>query len=67
MSVRIEYDGDEKYAVVRVKVKDLSDDDLKKGDYVDYRGDVYKFLGYEYGTYTILENIFTGDIKELGP
>jgi hypothetical protein len=67
MDVRIEDYGNEKFAVIRVKVKDLSDDDLKKGDFVDYRGNVYKFLGYEYGTYTTLENVFTGEIKQLGP
>lgn len=67
MDIRIEDCEDEKYAVVRVRVKDLGDEDLKKGDFVEYRKNVYKFLGYEYGTYTILEDVFTGETISLNP
>jgi|TARA_B110000971_G_scaffold158640_1_gene162034 hypothetical protein len=48
----------EKY--IKVKIKSLSDD-LKVGDFLEYKGVVYKFLGYEYGTYPIGENMETGE------
>ncbi len=50
---------------VKIKVKNLSDDDLKVGDFVEYNEVVYKFLGYEYGTYPIGENLETGETVTL--
>ncbi len=50
---------------VKIKVKNLSDDDLKVGDFVEYNEVVYKFLGYEYGTYPIGENVETGETVTL--
>lgn len=53
----------EKY--VKIKVKNLSDNDLKVGDFIEYNEVVYKFLGYEYGTYPIGENVETGETVTL--
>lgn len=53
----------EKY--VKIKVKNLSDEDLKVGDFIEYNEIIYKFLGYEYGTYPIGENIETGETVTL--
>lgn len=50
--------------MLKVEVKDL--DDAKKGDYVHHREKVYKFLGYDWGTYAILEDS-EGNQIELGP
>jgi hypothetical protein len=59
----LEEDG-KKYVMLKVEVKDL--DDAKKGDYVDHRGKVYQFMGYDYGTYAILEDQ-EGNQIEIGP
>lgn len=53
----------EKY--VKIKVKNLSDNDLKVGDFIEYNEVIYKFLGYEYGTYPIGENLETGETVTL--
>ena len=53
----------EKY--VKIKVKNLWDNDLKVGDFIEYNEVIYKFLGYEYGTYPIGENVETGETVTL--
>ena len=55
----------EKYIYIKVKVKDLNDSDLSKGDYIEWNGEVFKFLGWEYGTYPIAENLETGETITL--
>jgi hypothetical protein len=48
-----EEDG-EKYINIRKKV--LTIEEAKKGDYVEYKGQIYKFIGWDYGTYPVLED-----------
>jgi hypothetical protein len=50
---------------LKIKVKNLSDNDLKVGDYFEYNDIIYKFLGYEYGTYPVGENVKTGETITL--
>lgn len=50
---------------VEVEVKEFGCDELSEGDYVEYNDVIYKFLGYEYGTYPIAENIETGETVTL--
>lgn len=50
---------------IEIEVKDFINDTFNVGDYVQYKGVVYKFLGYEYGTYPIGENIETGETVTL--
>jgi hypothetical protein len=50
---------------LKIKVKNLSDNDLKVGDYFEYNDVIYKFLGYEYGTYPVGENVETGETVTL--
>lgn len=47
--------------LIEVEVKGLSDNDLKVGDYIEYRGKVYKFEGWEYGSNPIIKDIETGE------
>lgn len=53
------------YRNIRVYVKELNDSDLRPNDYVNWQGDTYKFLGWEYGTYPIVEDLDTGETKSL--
>ena len=46
---------------VKLEVKNLYDNDLKVGDFIEYKEIIYKFLGYEYGTYPMGENVETGE------
>lgn len=47
---------------VKIKVKQFGiDSGIKEGDYIEYDDIVYKFLGYEWGTYPLAENIETGE------
>ena len=46
---------------VKIKVKKFNLNKLKVGDFFEYKDVVYKFLGYEYGTYPIGENVETGE------
>jgi len=51
---------------VKIKVKQFGiDSDIKEGDYIEYDDIVYKFLGYEWGTYPLAENIETGEQVNL--
>ena len=54
----------EEYTKVKVKQFNLSDN-FKKGDFVSWEGTVYKFLGWDYGTYPIVEDLETGETKNL--
>ena len=40
-------------------------DQIEIGDYIEYKDVIYKFLGYEYGTYPVGENIKTGETVTL--
>jgi hypothetical protein len=50
---------------VKIKVKNFNINKLKVGDFFEYNEVIYKFLGYEYGTYPIGENIETGETVTL--
>lgn len=50
---------------VKIKVKKFNLNKLKVGDFFEYNEIVYKFLGYEYGTYPIGENVETGETVTL--
>ena len=52
---------------VKIKVKQFDLNKLKTGDFFEYEEVVYKFLGYEYGTYPIGENVETGETINLPP
>ena len=53
------------YRNIRVYVKELHDSDLRTGDYINWKGETYKFLGWEYGTYPIAEDLETGETITL--
>jgi len=57
-------EGGKKYVMLKVEVKDLND--AKTGDYVFHRNKVWKFMGYDWGTYAILEDE-EGTQIEIGP
>jgi hypothetical protein len=50
---------------VKIKVKKFNLNKLKVGDFFEYNEVIYKFLGYEYGTYPIGENVETGKTVTL--
>lgn len=50
---------------VKIKVKKFNLNKLKVGDFFEHNEVVYKFLGYEYGTYPIGENVKTGETLTL--
>ena len=50
---------------VKIKVKKFNLNKLKVGDFFEYNEVIYKFLGYEYGTYPIGENLETGETVTL--
>lgn len=50
---------------IKVKVKRFGFEDFEINDYIEYDNTIYKFIGYEYGTYPIAENIETGEIVTL--
>lgn len=50
---------------VKIKVKKFNLNKLKVGDFFEYNEIIYKFLGYEYGTYPIGENVETGETVTL--
>ena len=54
-----------KKVVIEVEVKDWQDSDIKVGDYIEYKGEVYEFEGYEYGTYPFARHIETGEQIQL--
>ena len=55
----------EKYVDIKVKVKQFGFEEIEIGDYVEYNNKVYKFIGYEWGTYPIAEDIETGETVTL--
>jgi hypothetical protein len=59
-----EYIDGEKYVIIKKKV--VSIDDAKEGDYVEYNGEIYKFLGWDYGSYPVLEDE-EGEVKTIYP
>lgn len=50
---------------IKIKVKKWGVDDVKVGDYVEYKSQVVKFLGYDYGTYPFGEDVESKEIIEL--
>lgn len=54
-----------KTTTIEVEIKDWDNPDLKVGDFLEYKGEVYKFDGYEWGTYSIATHIETGKQIEL--
>jgi hypothetical protein len=50
---------------LKIKVKKFNLNKLKVGDFFEYNEVIYKFLGYEYGTYPIGENVETGETVTL--
>lgn len=56
----------EKEVWIKHKVKQFgSDDTIKIGDYIEWRGTVYQFNGWDFGTYQITTNIETNEQIEL--
>ena len=54
-----------KKVLIEIEVKDWQDSDIKVGDYIEYKGEVYEFEGYEYGLHPIAKHIITGEQIEL--
>jgi len=54
----------EEYIKVKVRQFNLSDD-FKVGDLVSWEGIAYKFKGWDYGTYPVVEDLETGETKNL--
>lgn len=50
---------------IEVEVKDWEDKTLEPNDFVEYEDRIYRFKGYEYGTYPICEDLLTGEIITL--
>ena len=50
---------------IEVDVKDWTSTNLKYGDYFEYKDEIYKFQGYDFGTCVIGVNIETGEQIEL--
>lgn len=50
---------------VEHEVKKFGEDDISVNDYIEYKDEIYKFLGYEYGTYPVAENIKTKETITL--
>ena len=46
-------------------LQDLFDGKVKRGDYLIYKDELYRFDGYEYGTYPIATNVETDEQIEL--
>lgn len=46
---------------IKIKPKDLFDKSVVDGDYVDYKGRIYKFNGWEYGHTAYLTDIETNE------
>ena len=56
--------SEERYVKIKVRKFNLSEK-FSIGEYVEWNNIVYKFLGYEYGTYPVVEDIETGETKTL--
>jgi len=51
---------------IKIELEQFSPDkSYKKGDLFYWEGGVYKFDGYDFGTYPMAENIETGEQKQL--
>jgi hypothetical protein len=50
---------------IEVEAKEWGVDDIKKGDYFTYKGKVYVFEGYEYGTYPFARDVETDEQIQL--
>lgn len=46
-------------------IEDLDQGIVKKGSYIEYKDEIYKFDGFDYGTYPIATNIKTEEQIEL--
>ena len=42
-------------------------EECKKGDYVEYNGKVYEWVGWSWGTYPNIKDIETGEVTEIYP
>jgi len=54
-----------KVVYIKHKVKKFGVDKIKVGDYIEYNDKVYKFEGYDYGTYPIARDIETNEQIQL--
>jgi hypothetical protein len=56
-----------KKVVIEVEVKDFCSEmeSIQVDDYIKYNGDVYQFIGYEWGTYPIARNVLTNETVTL--
>lgn len=50
-----------KKVYLETEVKDLYDENLKPNDLIEYKNEIYRFDGWEYGTYPYATNIKTGE------
>ena len=50
---------------IEIEVKEGFSNDLKVGEYFVYKDSVYKFDGYEYGTYPYATNLETNKQIQL--
>lgn len=50
---------------VVVEAKNWEKDNVEVGDYIEYKEQIYKFEGYEYGLHPIAKNVVTGEQIEL--
>jgi len=46
-------------------VEDLSEGAVNKGSYIEYKDEIYKFDGYDFGTYPMATNIKTKEQIQL--
>ena len=60
------YDKENKKVLIEKEVKN-SFEDCKTRDYVSYRGKVYEFLGWSYGTYPNIRDLETNEEIEIYP
>jgi len=46
-------------------LQDVFDGKVSKGDYIEYKGEIYTFDGYDFGTYPCATNIETDEQIQL--
>jgi hypothetical protein len=46
-------------------LQDMFDGKVSKGDYIEYKGEIYTFDGYDFGTYPMATNVETEEQIQL--
>jgi hypothetical protein len=50
---------------IEMDVKKFGIDDIKVGDYIEYKNEIYEFQGYDYGTYPLAKRLSDGEQVQL--